>query len=50
MLKPKHREVADHALVEVQTAEAYRPYDKLVLRDSKGRTIWTVLACKPAAD
>jgi hypothetical protein len=23
-----------------------RPYDRLVLRESKGRTIWTVLACE----
>jgi hypothetical protein len=40
--------VAGHEVVELQTAKPYRPYDRLVLRDSKGRTIWTVLSCEKA--
>jgi hypothetical protein len=47
-LKPDHREITGHEIVEVRSAEAYRPYDRLILRDSKGRTIWTVLACELA--
>jgi len=47
MLKPKPSEIAGHEVLEIQTAKAYRPYDRLVLRDSKGQTIWTVLDCEP---
>ena len=36
------------SLLEVQTAKAYRPYDRLVLRGSKSREIRTVLACETA--
>ncbi len=48
MSKPEHREIAGHEVFEIQTAEAYRPYDRLILRDSKDRTIWTVLDCERA--
>lgn len=44
----KRREIVGHEVVEVQTAAGYRPYHRLVLRDSRGRLIWTVLASEPA--
>jgi hypothetical protein len=40
--------VANHEAIEVQTRKAYRPYDRLVLRDRNGRIIWTVLMCERA--
>jgi hypothetical protein len=42
------REIAGHDLVEVKLTERYRPYDRLVLRDPKARTFWTVLSCEQA--
>jgi hypothetical protein len=30
----------------VTITSAYRPYDKLMLREKVGRSIWTVLDCK----
>ena len=44
MVDSKPQQVAGHEAVEVQTGNPYRSYDRLVLRDPKGRTIWTVLA------
>ena len=46
MVKSTPRRIADHKTVEVQTAKPYRPYDRLVLRNPRGRTLWTVLSCK----
>ena len=43
-----HSNGAGHEVVEHRSASFCRPYDRLVLRDTKGRTIWTVLACEPA--
>jgi len=48
MLKPEYHNIAGYEVLEIQTAEAYRPYDRLILRDSKCRAIWTVLNCEPA--
>jgi len=48
MLKSEYRNIADHEVLEIQTAKSYRPYDRLILRDSKGKRIWTVLACERA--
>ncbi len=37
-------------MVEHLSGNAYRPYDQLVLRDPKGRTVWTVLSCERAGE
>jgi hypothetical protein len=44
------RQLASHEILEGRTAQAYRPYDRLILRNADGRTIWTVLACKPDSE
>jgi len=50
MVRPAIRQISGHEMVEVQTAKAYRPYDRLVVRATTGRTIWAVLACEPACE
>jgi hypothetical protein len=45
-MRASSRHVAGHEVVEHTSANRYRPYDRLVLRDPKGRTIWTVLSCE----
>jgi len=40
------RLIADHELVEHRSAKPYRPYDRLVLRNPRGRTLWTALSCE----
>ena len=41
MLRVDRWQVIGHDVLEIQTAADYRPYDRLILRDTKGRTIWT---------
>jgi len=48
MVAPALRQFAGHELVEHRSAKPYRPYDRLVLRNPKGRTIWTVPSCERA--
>lgn len=48
MASPVHRQISGHEVVELQTARTYRPYERLILREAKGRTIWTVLLCAPS--
>jgi hypothetical protein len=48
VLSAKLRQVADHKTVELQAAKPSIPYDRLVLHDPQGRTIWTVLSCERA--
>jgi len=47
MAKLIRRHLLGHETLEVRTSRAYRPYDHLVLRAPKGRTVWTVLDCEP---
>ncbi len=35
MPSPVHRQIVGHEVVELQTAKAYRPYDRLILREAK---------------
>ncbi len=49
MAGAERRQIGGHEMVEVKTSKPYQPYDRLVLRSSKGRTISTVLLCEPAA-
>ena len=37
------RRLVGHDIIEVQTTLEYRPYDHLILRNPRGRTVWTVL-------
>jgi hypothetical protein len=46
--RPAPRRIAGHEIVEIRKADVTLSYDRLVLRDQKGRTIWTVLLCEPA--
>ena len=48
MASPVHRQISGHEVVELQTAKTYRPYERLILREAKGRTIWTVRLCAPS--
>lgn len=50
MPRLERSQTAGHEILEIQTARPYRPYDRLILRNSKGWTIWTVLRCEPARD
>ncbi len=43
-----HRQIAGHEVGELETVEAYRPYDRLILRRSEGKTARTVLLYEPA--
>ena len=43
-----HSNGAGYELVEHRSANRYRPYGRLVLRDWKGRTMSTVLSCERA--
>lgn len=43
--------VTGHGVTEISVARAYRPYDRLVLRNpAAGRSFWTVLACDRKED
>jgi hypothetical protein len=33
------RRISDHEVIEVLMPRSYQPYDRLVLRDPKGRTV-----------
>ncbi len=48
MVQSTPRQIAGHEVVEHRSGNAYQPYDRLVLRNSKGRTVWTVLSCGKA--
>jgi hypothetical protein len=45
-MRTSSRHVAGHEVVEHQSANRYRLYDRLVLREPRGRTGWTVLSCE----
>jgi hypothetical protein len=48
MAGPESRQLTGHEVVEHRSGKSYRPYDRLVLRNPRGRTIWTVLSCERA--
>jgi hypothetical protein len=50
MIAPALRQLAGHELVEHRSANTYRPYDRLVFRDPKGRTILREGWAKPVVD
>jgi hypothetical protein len=44
MVQSTPRQIASHEVVEHRSANPFKPYDRLVLRDPKGRTVSTVLS------
>lgn len=48
MARPAQRQIPGHEVVEHRSANRYHAYDRLVIRDPKGRSIWTVLSCERA--
>ncbi len=50
MTRLERRYTEDHEVLEIQTHQSYRPYDRLILRDAKGRTVWTVPDCEASAE
>lgn len=48
MVRSTDHQIGGHDVVEHRSANRYQPYDRLVLRDPNGRTVWTVLSCEKA--
>jgi hypothetical protein len=45
------RKIPDHEVIQVSMQQPYRPYDRLILRDTPaGPTTWTVLDCERQVD